>query len=870
MNVIKETETNGHFHVDSPVTQADWLKVLLDKETPATYIDALIKFYYEPGHESTCGNLGKIYSPSYSWFNVTIMQFGKYIQNRFGFSVLGIDDKPSYWGTIMDGHKGKYGFVWKVKQELTEAIKDYLYLYLLEQYKKHRKVVPIDDTKTGERYKWDLITECEGKPLIDIAERIRTTNLVYAAYANGTIDWLYQNKHDAYEEALKLLVTDKPLKERLEDFSPIVRKLLKDNTGAKSYKANDERTVSTILACHNPAQYTFYKRDNYQYLCAYLGIDAKKKVYERFPHFLQLLKPLKELIDHDKELPSIVDESLQGAKKSNLLMAQDVCWEMFIKHPDLLVYPPKKKYIPRYWCVGYNIDGQSQIDDFKKEKVWKGLFRIKEDASQLKSAEQIRKSDILILKASLTRGENHDISFLRVLGFGVATEESEDYDAEREGYAGVCCHVNYVNFDVKEFVGGSFGSYRNTIKECKEKEIIDYIESLRNSTMSLNNKYKKFLERNYNMILTGAPGTGKTFLAKQIAADMIGCEVDDLKDNKHFGFVQFHPSYDYTDFVEGIRPSDEDGKEFDYRPGIFKKFCATALETADTNNYEEAYSKLADELENRDEPLLIEFSKNRRFGITLNSRGNLNLYTGKHLQKNGTLTKEAVRSTANGQPVYEYWKCYYEGVVQLLKKNYGLTVIEAVDKKPFVFVIDEINRGEISKIFGELFFSIDPGYRGVKGFVQTQYQNMIQDGPFMNGFYVPDNVYIIGTMNDIDRSVESLDFAFRRRFPSIEVKYTDTMDAILAQLDNPDMAQEIKKRLIALNDSIEKDENLGPEYCIGGSYALKLNDVEGSYEELWQYYLEPVICEYLKGLATDERKEHLRKLATAFGINEQQ
>ena len=83
-----------------------------------------------------------------------------------------------------------------------------------------------------------------------------------------------------------------------------------------------------------------------------------------------------------------------------------------------------------------------------------------------------------------------------------------------------------------------------------------------------------------------------------------------------------------------------------------------------------------------------------------------------------------------------------------------------VERKNYVFIIDEINRGEISKIFGELFFSIDPGYRGVAGTVQTQYQNLIEDGDiYENGFYVPENVYIIGTMNDIDRSVDSMDFA---------------------------------------------------------------------------------------------------------------
>ena len=91
----------------------------------------------------------------------------------------------------------------------------------------------------------------------------------------------------------------------------------------------------------------------------------------------------------------------------------------------------------------------------------------------------------------------------------------------------------------------------------------------------------------------------------------------------------------------------------------------------------------------------------------------------------------------------------------------------------------------MSKIFGELFFSIDPGYRGKDGLIQTQYQNLINENNiFHNGFYVPENVYIIGTMNDIDRNVESMDFAFRRRFTFKEIKATDTQEQILAGLDD--------------------------------------------------------------------------------------
>ena len=291
-------------------------------------------------------------------------------------------------------------------------------------------------------------------------------------------------------------------------------------------------------------------------------------------------------------------------------------------------------------------------------------------------------------------------------------------------------------------------------------------------------KCQKFLEKNYNMILTGAPGTGKTYLARQIAAKMLGYgdDISKLNNNSQFGFTQFHPSYDYVDFVEGLRPNDEpNGREFVYKKGIFKSFCEIAA---------------------KDE-----------------------------------------------NPEHKY-----------------------------VFVIDEINRGDISKIFGELFFSVDPGYRKKENriLVKTQYQSMIpKEDVFYGGFYVPENVYIIGTMNDIDRSVESLDFAFRRRFPTIEVKVEDTLESITAQIDDK-YRDNAKEELMALNKVIKEDENLGSSYCIGGSYLLKLNELEGDeniYQSLWDYYIKNLLLEYLRGFEQEDIKNKMNNFAGAFGVS---
>ena len=183
--------------------------------------------------------------------------------------------------------------------------------------------------------------------------------------------------------------------------------------------------------------------------------------------------------------------------------------------------------------------------------------------------------------------------------------------------------------------------------------------------------------------------------------------------------------------------------------------------------------------------------------------------------------------------------------IKARKRIGSKSMVKQEKLKPYIFIIDEINRGEISKIFGELFFSIDPGYRGPRGEVSTQYANL-HDNPDEK-FYIPDNVYIIGTMNDIDRSVDTFDFAMRRRFRFIEIK----ADERLEMLDGLDEKKdEAIARMTALNHEISSVEELSEDYHIGASYFLKLKTI--SFEELWSDYLKPLLHEYIRGIYNEE------------------
>ena len=360
-----------------------------------------------------------------------------------------------------------------------------------------------------------------------------------------------------------------------------------------------------------------------------------------------------------------------------------------------------------------------------------------------------------------------------------------------------------------------------------------------------------------NLILRGAPGTGKTYLAKEIAKELTDGNEDQI------GFVQFHPSYDYTDFVEGLRPvSNGDGAiEFKLQDGIFKDFCQKAKEAqliGGQDNFDQAWDSYLEYINVAEEKEYIT----KTSYLSVNSRQNLSVNYDSGVP-GWSIPRKYVYELYKDKNYnkQEYYKSGGKTVLETLRKRFGLrdylSPTEVETDKKFVFIIDEINRGEISKIFGELFFSIEPGYRGEKGSVSTQYANLHETD---EKFYIPENIYIIGTMNDIDRSVGTFDFAMRRRFRFVEV----TAESQLGMLDDVlgDKAEEAKARLRNLNAEIEKVQELNSHYHIGPSYFLKLEEVDFDYELLWSDYLKPLLEDYLRG--SYEEVETIANLKKAF------
>lgn len=350
-----------------------------------------------------------------------------------------------------------------------------------------------------------------------------------------------------------------------------------------------------------------------------------------------------------------------------------------------------------------------------------------------------------------------------------------------------------------------------------------------------------------NIVVQGAPGTGKTYfmpaLALKLAGeDGVGSMSRDVLMNKYreyvdkgrIAFVTFHQSMDYEDFIEGLKPELTSSGNINYvvEDGIFKKLSEEAT-TPSPATLDSAYAALTEELAKLDEPYRITTAMGRTFGVMLNGRGNLTLFTGPNLKETGTITRNAIVKQYEGTN-QDQWRYYAKAIISDMQEKYGLELSAGTAKAGnYVLIIDEINRGNISKIFGELITLIEADKRA--GMPNAMEATL----PYSKErFSVPKNLYIIATMNTTDRSVGSVDYAVRRRFGFI------TFTADRDMLVNAYGEDALNLRLFdAVRSFIEKNKlemNID-DLMVGHSYFMA---DAGALESRWEYEIRPLLCEY--------------------------
>ena len=803
--LYKTINTNGEYSCgDIGVTTEEWLDLLND-ENSKPYHEALLCFLRQKEHKATCVKVSQVYGKPAQYYNSKVYNFSKWVQKRLNrFSVKDADDKDTYWCiTMQKGWDTKQGFQWQLRDELVEALRIYLMKALIDVFRNGK---PFNGYK--EEYKWDLLDRSEGKDVLAVFDGLRGENVIDNPRTDSVIKYLVENEADKTRVCCQHLIDESvPLNERLAAFKSEIKALCPSKW---KNTANDERTASGLLTCVYPETYTFYKDEIYQNICDYFGYTSRK-AGKKYEHFLELVNGFVK--SYGEEIQQIMLNEIKGFKNKPLNLAVQTL----------------------FWCM----------KDYMKEE----------------------------LKNKMTTETNNS----------------------------------------------SKGTWYDDVVRT--------------------------WERRKNVVLYGAPGTGKTydvpelavrlcdpaFMAAEPSREEIVSRYNQLKTEKRIAFTTFHQSLDYEDWIEGLRPVVNENNQVTYEieSGIFKKLC----EEAERPVVKDKQVGIADNAVvwkvslagTGDNPVRSDCMKNSYirigwdgYGPVISDETDWSIYNGEGKQIldayiNKMKVGDIVMSCYSSQTIdaigvvvgdYEFEDKFpnYKRVrrVNWLVKNINENIVEMNDgktmtlgtvyrlnsitldnvksilekydtsskmeenDKAYVMVIDELNRGNVSKVFGELITLLEADKR--KGRINAESVVL----PYSKkAFHIPNNVYLIATMNTADRSLGSLDYAIRRRFAFIAEKpfglevegFNEELFEKVSSLFVKNF-DEYKESGWDLTMKLEPADTLSEEYkpedvWIGHSYFL-MQDEEGedNTSNRLLYEIIPLLEEYVRdGVLTAEAQD---------------
>lgn len=808
--LYKTINTNGEYSCgDIGVTTDEWLDLLNDEKS-MPYHEALLCFLRQKEHKATCVKVSQVYGKPAQYYNSKVYNFSKWVQKRLNrFSVKDADDKDTYWCiTMQKGWDTKQGFQWQLRDELVEALRIYLMKTLIDVFRKGK---PFNGYY--EEYKWDLLDRSEGKDVLAVFDGLRGENVIDNPRTDSVIKYLVENEADKTRVCCQHLIDESvPLNERLAAFKSEIKALCPSKW---KNTANDERTASALLTCVYPATYTFYKDEIYQNICDYFGYTSRK-AGKKYEHFMELVNGFVK--SYGEEIQQIMLNEIKGFKNKPLNLAVQTL----------------------FWCM----------KDYMKEELDKKM-----------------------------------------------TTETNN---------------------------SSKGTWYDDVVRT--------------------------WERRKNVVLYGAPGTGKTYDVPEFAVRLcdpsfmvtdpsreeIVSRYNQLKTEKRIAFTTFHQSLDYEDWIEGLRPVVNENNQVTYEieSGIFKKLC----EEAERPVVKDKQVGIADNavvwkvsLDGaRDNPVRSDCMKNSYirigwddYGPVISDETDWSIYDGKGKQIldayiNKMKIGDIVMSCYSSQTIdaigvvvgdYEFEDKFpnYKRVrrVNWLVKNINENIVEMNDgktmtlgtvyrlnsitldnvksilekyntsskmeenDKAYVMVIDELNRGNVSKVFGELITLLEADKR--KGRVNAESVVL----PYSKkAFHIPNNVYLIATMNTADRSLGSLDYAIRRRFAFIAEKPF----GLDVEGFDEDLFEKVSSLFVKNFDEykesgwdptmkLESADTLSEEYkpedvWIGHSYFL-MQDEEGedNTSNRLLYEIIPLLEEYVRdGVLTAEAQDVIDEL----------
>ena len=423
-------------------------------------------------------------------------------------------------------------------------------------------------------------------------------------------------------------------------------------------------------------------------------------------------------------------------------------------------------------------------------------------------------------------------------------------------------------------------SFIGITEKYGKKKVKELKEQFENKHMFIS-KTAKLLQSKHNIILQGAPGTGKTYNTAAIALAALDVTDVDLNDHKavmkrydsllgdQIFFTTFHQSLDYEDFVEGLKPhvqTDADGNSIGitYEPedGIFKRAC-NAVQTDQSKDIVECIDDYLQKIKGyqnkREIPTVTGKSSLyvwwKEGNSTVSSRSTNSTSSRGEEYTPSPLNIEKIKLQALGKGCENNWQSYAQAFIEAVKREYHATT-----DKPVVLIIDEINRGNVSKIFGELITLLESDKRSNGN---HPIKVML---PYTKGeFGVPSNLYIIGTMNTTDRSTGTLDYALRRRFAFVTLK---SQDSVIKKYYSDAGNDELGSVAVALFNDIKKFIENPNHLCgdmsiddlmVGHSYFMAESEEE--LQDKVEFEILPLINEYINDGILNVKNEEKK---TAF------
>ena len=649
----------------------------------------------------------------------------------------------------------------------------------------------------------------------------------------------------------------------------------------------DERTLSFLLTMQNPDENTFYKKEVYKKLCEYLDIPTKKE--EKYYHFIELLNHIVTFLNNDISL-SIEKTFIPKGFDFPLLLAQDIVYQNISKGDEATklywLYSPGEQASKweEFYNEGIMAIGWDELGDLENYTDRKSIldalidnYRGGEDQRNNVSAiddfcNKMNEGDIVIVKKGTKT----------LLGYGRVTSDYY-FDEEREEFLH-CRQVKWLkkgewnlDFTLPRKTLTDITTYNSDVKEIKYAQYLLNIMN-ENTSNQEDNHIMELLKYKPQIILQGPPGTGKTREAKRIARELLGLgENDSLGGCEQFKLIQFHPSYSYEDFVRGIvaKPNEEgDGIVYTAENKILGAFAKEAFnnwnkaqqntQTLKEQDIFEAFIEhIKEELAQSEDykypltdSIYIFNADDKRFKYKgdnweVHSRGlNMNYAEIKRIIDSGIRDRQGVTKLTNIGGQARQHASYFIRIVEKyyeFKESYNSNITDKIPLKPYVLIIDEINRANLSAVLGELIYALE--YRGEA--VQSMYA--IDDD---NTLILPANLYIIGTMNTADRSVGHIDYAIRRRFAFVDVLPKDLTNELGDNFAEK-LYEEVSKLFEGntLSPEFRKEEvQLGHSYFITEQTPIAIR---------WEYEIKPILLEYIKDgvlINVEEKIQNIEKI----------